>query len=660
METNKITSLLKDVFGFDEFRKGQSEIIDVLLSGRSALAVFPTGSGKSLCYQLPAICFQGLTLVISPLIALMKDQVEFLQSKDIKAARLDSTLDWDKTRKIYEQLRQGELKLLFVAPERLSNERFTNLLNFLKIDLLVIDEVHCISEWGHNFRPDYLKLARISRSLKIPRILGLTATATPKVSRDICREFQITERNYINTGFYRPNLTLKFTCCETSQEGKLDLLKERLKHNPAGPTIVYVTLQKTAEAVSEYLEKNGFKSKPYHAGMNNEIRDQIQDWFMASNEAIVVATIAFGMGIDKSNIRYVYHFNMPKSLENYSQETGRSGRDGHPSLCEVLATSNDMITLENFVYGDTPEADAINELADYLLDYNDEFSVSIYELSNRFDIRPLVISTFLTYLELMNIIESIAPYYDTYQFKTNHSFEDIATAFDAGRAEFLMRFFKQVKVAKIWCHADIDTIAAAINEPRDRLVKALTYLEEKGYLTLKVTGLRHKYRIINKNTDRNSLKKKLIDRFYASEEREIARLNELVNLVNYTGCKVKYLLNYFGENFDHDCGHCGYCLKEQNIPFARKVPPMKDQRMFKSLIQSVENAFQEKPTPRQIARFLCGIMSPVISKQRLRGNPMFGQYTHLPFSQVLAIIKDCINTSTNVEQVKCTQTMKTS
>ena len=574
--------------------------------------------------------------MISPLIALMKDQVDFLQSKGIQAERLDSTLEWNTICDIYKRLRQNEIKLLLVAPERLSNERFINLIKSLKIDLMVIDEAHCISEWGHNFRPDYLKLARAVTSLKIPGVLALTATATVKVAADIRSRFRIDQDCYINTGFYRPNLTLKFTSCEFQEEVKAQMLLTSLKSQPAGPAIIYVTQQKTSEKVAEFLKNNGIPSHAYHAGLKSEKRNEIQDCYMKSDNTVIVATIAFGMGIDKSNIRYIYHFNLPKSLENYSQEIGRAGRDGLPSHCEVFVTSDDILKLENFVYGDTPDRTALSALIDYLLDQEDEFAVSIYRLSSKYDIRLLVISTLLTYLELSDVIESIAPYYDTYKFKLNMAWREITAAFDTDRSYFLNRLISKVRKAKIWHHADLDNIAKSIQEPRERLVKALDYLAEKGFITLNVTGLKHKYRLKNRHPDREELKKKLIGMFYNSESREIARVNNLISLTNYEGCKVSFLLEYFGETLDHNCGHCDWCLnREKGSLFERKVPEINDKNAFTNDLEIVKTLFESPPTPRQISRFLCGINSPFISKMKLKHHSLYGQYAYLPFKEIL-------------------------
>src|SRR6266542_3069340 len=336
-------------FGFDAFRPGQERVVDALLAGRSALAVFPTGAGKSLCYQLPALLLEGMTIVVSPLIALMKDQIDFLRRNGIDAARLDSSLDAAEQREIFDRLRAGSLKLLYVAPERFNNERFLAQLARTRISLFAVDEAHCISEWGHNFRPEYLKLAERAGELGAERVLALTATATPAVVTD----------------FYRPNLTLLTTPVATGERDAL--LLERLRERPPGTTIVYVTLQRTSLRIAELLAEAGLPARPYHAGLGTEERVSVQEWWAGSDRAIVGATIAFGMGIDKADVRYVYHYSLPKSLESYSQEIGRAGRDGKESICELLACPDDVPTLENFAYGDTPTREALaGLLADVL------------------------------------------------------------------------------------------------------------------------------------------------------------------------------------------------------------------------------------------------------------------------------------------------------
>ena len=245
--------VLRDTFGFSQLRPGQAAVIDKLLAGQSVLAVFPTGGGKSLCYQLPALMMEGLTVVVSPLIALMKDQIDFLQGRGVPAARLDSSLDLQTYRQVWDDLRAGTTKLLYVSLERFQNERFMARLKDLNISLMAIDEAHCISEWGHNFRPDYLKLAAIQKQLGVGRILALTATATPAVATGICTAFDIAEADFVHTGFHRPNLFLRMTPVTASQRDSH--LLGRLSHHSAGATIVYVTLQKTAERVAKLLDR---------------------------------------------------------------------------------------------------------------------------------------------------------------------------------------------------------------------------------------------------------------------------------------------------------------------------------------------------------------------------------------------------------------------
>ena len=314
---------LQKYFGFNTFLRGQEEVIRKVVERQSAAAIFPTGAGKSLCYQLPAMLLPGMTLVVSPLLSLMKDQLDFLLANNIPAARLDSTLAKNEYNAILESAKNGALKILMISVERFKNERFRAQLEKINASLFVVDEAHCISEWGHNFRPEYLKLPEYQKEFKIAQTLLLTATATEWVIDDMCTKFNIPRDNVVVTGFYRDNLYLQVTPTATSE--KKNRLLQRINEAPKDPTIVYVTLQKTAEYVAEFLCVNNINAHPYHAGMDNEKREQIQNKFMDGALACIVATIAFGMGIDKKDIRRIIHYDLPKSIENYSQDIHGQG-----------------------------------------------------------------------------------------------------------------------------------------------------------------------------------------------------------------------------------------------------------------------------------------------------------------------------------------------
>jgi ATP-dependent DNA helicase RecQ len=634
---------LKQYFGFDSFRPGQEKVIAALIEGRSALAVFPTGAGKSLCYQLSALQIDGLTVVVSPLIALMKDQIDFLRKRGIPAARLDSTLEAPEAREITGQIQSGELKLLYVAPERFNNERFVSEMKRTKIGLFAIDEAHCISEWGHNFRPDYLKLAETVKTLQAERVLALTATATPSVVQDICQAFAIEQADATVTGFYRPNLTMFTTPAGAEERDRL--LVSRLRERPSGPTIVYVTLQKTAENIAGHLAQNNLPARAYHAGMEPDLRHDVQEWWMQEPAGIVVATIAFGMGIDKANVRYVYHYNLPKSLESYSQEIGRAGRDDEPSTLELFACRDDIPVLENFAYGDTPTTESLRSLVSELLNAPEQFSVSPYDLSQRHDMRMLVLRTALTYLELMGVLHAGTPIYAGYEVKPISPIPEIAQQFPGEHGDFVRKLFNVAKKGRTWYGLNPDDAARALGVERRRVVRALEVIEQKGLAEVRAGDVRTPYTRLPGDHDVESISAELAARFLKREDQEIARLKQVVDLVEHDGCQVNALVGYFGEKRTKPCGHCTWCLTKQR----QRIPPSSSpgvQLDAAEVLALYKRCPREAQSPRQLAKILCGLSSPLFSKLKLNREGLFGALEERRFSEVLGWCQEVLSEAT--------------
>lgn len=348
----KAQEVLHRIFGYSEFRGHQAEIINTLIEGNDALVLMPTGGGKSLCYQIPSLIRQGVGIVISPLIALMQDQVDALLQLGIKAAFLNSSLDSVSANKVEQQLLSGKLDLLYVAPERLMTPRFLSLLEKSQLALFAIDEAHCVSQWGHDFRPEYIQLSILHERFPLVPRIALTATADKPTQTEIGERLQLTQAKQFITSFDRPNIRYRIVPKQNSRE----LLHRFLETEHRGDAgIVYCLSRKRVEEIAEWLSQKGWNALPYHAGLSNSLRQKHQQRFIREDGVIIVATVAFGMGIDKPDVRFVAHLDLPKSMEGYYQETGRGGRDGLPATAWMTYGLGDVITLRQML--DRSEAD---------------------------------------------------------------------------------------------------------------------------------------------------------------------------------------------------------------------------------------------------------------------------------------------------------------
>src|SRR5213595_1889589 len=340
-----LSAPLKKHFGYDGFRPLQQEIVSDALAGRDVFVLMPTGGGKSLCFQLPALMRDGLTIVVSPLISLMKDQVDALQTSGIPATYLNSTLDRDESKARWRGLHRGEYRMLYVAPERLMLETFLERALNWKIGQFAIDEAHCISEWGHDFRPEYRDLKKLREHFPDAPVMALTATATERVRADIVKQLKLREPRCYVASFDRPNLTYRVVPKSAPYEQLLALIRSR----PTDSGIVYCASRKSTESVARNLNEDGISAKPYHAGLTPSERTKHQESFLRDDVRVITATIAFGMGINKPNVRFVVHYDLPKNLESYYQETGRAGRDGLPSECVLLFNASDVAKQIHFI-----------------------------------------------------------------------------------------------------------------------------------------------------------------------------------------------------------------------------------------------------------------------------------------------------------------------
>ncbi len=649
LSRDAIYQTLHTVFGFTAFREGQQQAIESVVNGRSAAAIFPTGSGKSLCYQLAALHLPHLTLVVSPLLALMQDQLEYLASRNIPAASIDSTRSGDDVRAIMQQTRSGQLKILMVSVERLKNERFRQFLQNIPVSLLVVDEAHCISEWGHNFRPDYLKLPGYQQQFNIPQALLLTATATPQVVQDMQAKFAIAPDDIVTTGFYRANLDL--AVASVSAADRDSTLFNWLSPRRLEPSIVYVTQQKTAEQLANWLRNNGINAVAYHAGLNNDERDRIQQAFMNDTYKCIVATIAFGMGIDKSNIRSVAHYDLPKSVENYCQEIGRAGRDGQPSSCLVLGSRDNLHVLENFVYGDTPGLTNIRKVLEVIREAGHQWEVLINPLSSQANIRLLPLKTLLVYLEMEGIIKPLYSYFAEYRLQYLVQPAELVERFQGERRQFIEALTRSVRMARSWGSLDIDSFVQSYRgrsdvapTDRSRVLKALDYLQEKQCIVLESKQMTEVFQVTNNHFVLNELAEYLHQLFSKRESSEIHRIQDMLALFESEECLSTQLAHWFGDNSldaANGCGHCSACRGTAVAFPPSPLQPPEDQVNLLTLLADFDSALSaQSESGNQTAdtdlrtRFLCGIAMPLFTRLKARRMQGFGALSQWPYRKV--------------------------
>ena len=634
MNSSPAQSTLQQYFGFNDFRPGQAPVIDALLTGHSAAAIFPTGSGKSLCYQLPALHLPHLTLVVSPLLALIQDQLDFLKSKGIAAASIQSMQSPAESAQVYKSVADGEIKILFISVERLNSERFRSFLKKVPISLMVVDEAHCISEWGHNFRPDYLKLASYREEFSIAQVLLLTATATQKVIQDMAEKFHIDTNNITLTGSYRSNLHLSVV--GVTEADKLPTLMPWLRTREQSAGIIYVTLQRTAEDVAQALSQQGISATAYHAGLGNEQRQLIQQQFMRGELPLIVATIAFGMGIDKSDIRYVVHYDLPKSIENYAQEIGRAGRDGSMSDCLVLANKNNLNVLENFVYADTPEGNAIDYIINEINQVEGDWEVLMNSLSTQSNIRLLALKTLLVYLELEQVIRPAYSYYAEYKYKLLIPENELVARFHGERAQFVQTIFATSDKARTWYTLNFEKMQQTYQCDRSRVLTAIDYLDQQGLIELQTKQMTQVYKV-DRTQITPVLRDELTQRFQQKESSEIQRIHHLLNFFDSTECLNLQLARYFSDShLQGACGHCSVCSGQPAVmPAIETLRPLHELNAAE-LSYSISEKLGENDSAVLRARFFCGLTTPIFTRLKVRQLSGFAALEKYRFSEVLA------------------------
>jgi ATP-dependent DNA helicase RecQ len=560
---------LKKFFGFEGFREGQGEVVESVLAGHDTVVVMPTGGGKSLCFQLPALMRDGVTVVVSPLIALMKDQVDALQARGLPATFINSSLDFEEQKERIAGVRQGRFKLLYVAPERFRSNHFVETLQRAQISLFAVDEAHCISAWGHDFRPDYLRLQSFRERIGRPQTVALTATATPYVRADIIEQLKLDDPRAFVSGFDRPNLSLGVVHTEKERE-KYARIRQLASEYAGQSGIVYTSTRKSVEQITRKLLDAQLSVVGYHAGMTDEERVRAQEEFMSGGAQVIVATNAFGMGIDKPDIRFVVHFHLPGSIEAYYQEIGRAGRDGRQSVCLLLFNYADKRTQDYFIEGSYPPPELIAKVYEALVSTNQRrIELSTREIAARAGLRnEMAVQSALITLEKAGHVERGTA-------SENRASLRLLTAPHLAREAVAARRSAQLKQVlfsllggyglneRADAEVDVADFADTLGMELAQARRALSSLAEAGILRYQpARRTRGVVMLDEEPATRLRIRPEDLARRAALEQR---KLREMISFCYTENCYRSFILDYFGDrSHDGTCGKCGNCLLQSS------------------------------------------------------------------------------------------------
>jgi ATP-dependent DNA helicase RecQ len=567
-------------FGFTGFREGQAEVVESVLAGHDSVVVMPTGGGKSLCYQLPAMMRDGLTLVVSPLIALMKDQVDQLSAKGAPTTFINSSLGYRETNQRLSGLRRGQYKLVYVAPERFRSPMFTSSIEALGVSLVAVDEAHCISHWGHDFRPDYLRLRQAIEGLGRPQTIALTATATPQVRADIREQLGLRDPDVFVAGFDRPNLSLQVRHTSSEKE-KLEILKHVLVTSQ-GSGIIYAATRKAVEQITAKLKMSGLRVEGYHAGMTETERTRAQDSFMRGKAQAIVATNAFGMGIDKPDTRFVVHYHFPDSVEAYYQEIGRAGRDGLPAICLLLFNYADLRTHQFFIEANHPTPELIRRVYDQLVSYGvPTVETTAAELARALGVKnAMSVSSALVILERAGHIDRGRAADSTLMAWLKMRIDEALDAVEENSTDSVVLrdlIFQRDLSEGEQVEIDVSRLASSLSLKDWQIRRALDGLTSRGVLAYRKAFRGHGIRLVDDAPaeDLRINKRELVQRAAAEQ----LKLRRMLDFCYHKGCLRRFVLSYFGDRKRIErCGSCSTC---EPASAARTAPAFRIKRSEK-------------------------------------------------------------------------------